>query len=262
MTPDRFPPSPGAHLDGYAWVRDDVGASGASVHRLHGKAGAPDLFLKHAAGEGAGSLADEMVRLRWLVAHVPVPEVVHFVHARDEAWLLTTALEGETAYEAMVSRPGTQGAIVDALADFMRRLHAIPVAGCPFDSGHAYRMTLARRNIDAGLVDADDFDDERTGWTAEQVWDALQAQHPVAFDRVVTHGDFSLDNLIVRGDAVVGCIDVGRAGVADRYQDLAILWNNLGEFDEALQARLFTAYGIAQLDEARLRFHLLLDELF
>jgi len=78
----------------------------------------------------------------------------------------------------------------------------------------------------------------------------------------VTHGDFSLDNVIVRGDAVVGCIDVARAGSADPYQDLAILWNNLDEFDPALRVRLFRQYGIAEPDATRLAFHLLLDELF
>lgn len=55
-------------------------------------------------------------------------------------------------------------------------------------------------------------------------------------------------------------IDVGRLGVADRYQDLAILWNNLEEY--GLGAELLRAYGEAEPDETRLRFHLMLDELF
>lgn len=59
-----------------------------------------------------------------------------------------------------------------------------------------------------------------------------------------------------------GCIDVGRLGVAGRYQDLAILWNGLREFDGALGARLFARYGIGVPDERRLRFHLTLDECF
>jgi aminoglycoside 3'-phosphotransferase-1 len=61
---------------------------------------------------------------------------------------------------------------------------------------------------------------------------------------------------------VVGCIDVGRGGIADRYQDLAILWNCLGEFDGELQARLFQRYGIAEPDRRKLAFHLMLDEMF
>jgi aminoglycoside 3'-phosphotransferase-1 len=60
----------------------------------------------------------------------------------------------------------------------------------------------------------------------------------------------------------MGFVDVGRAGVADRYQDLAILWSGLGEFEETLQQRLLTSYGIGVLDEHKLRFHLALDEFF
>lgn len=143
----------------------------------------------------------------------------------------------------------------------MRRLHALPVADCPFDASHPVRLAQARRNIDAGRVDEADFDDIRAGWTADQVWEALHASMPPAFERIVTHGDFSTGNILIDADgSVTGIVDVGRLGVADPYQDLAVLWNNFEAY--GLGARLFEAYGIAEPDEARLHFHLLLDELF
>ncbi|USJ01176.1 hypothetical protein MUG10_02760 [Xanthomonas prunicola] len=37
------------------------------------------------------------------------------------------------------------------------------------------RLAHARRRLDAGLIDADDFDDARAGWTPAQVWAAMQA---------------------------------------------------------------------------------------
>ncbi|MEE6076968.1 phosphotransferase, partial [Avibacterium paragallinarum] len=61
---------------------------------------------------------------------------------------------------------------------------------------------------------------------------------------------------------LIGCIDVGRVGIADRYQDLAILWNCLGEFSPSLQKRLFHKYGIDNPDMNKLQFHLMLDEFF
>lgn len=247
---------------GYLWARDTVGESGGRVYRLHGKAGAPALYLKHGTDAVADDIGLEMVKLRWLADYLPVPAVTQFARTGDEAWLLMTALPGQTAYQVMAARPDLQGAVVDALATFLHRLHAIPVDACPFTSGHACRLARARTRIDGGLVDEDDFDDEREGWTAQQVWDAMQALLPLAPDPVVTHGDFSLDNLIIQGGDVVGCIDVGRAGIADRYQDLAIAWNCLGEFGPALQQRFLARYGIDQVDRRRLQFHLLLDELF
>lgn len=249
-------------LAGYAWARDRVGESGGAVYRLHGKIGASDLFLKHGRGPIADDVIAEMVRLRWLTGHVPVPAVAGFVATQDDAWLVTTALPGRTAYQLLEAAPEDRGATVDALAAFLQRLHAIPLAACPFTSDHAYRLAHARERIDAGLVEEDAFDPSRAGWTATQVWNAMQRLLPMPADPVVTHGDFSLDNILLLDGEVIGCIDVGRVGIADRYQDLAILWNCLGEFDASLQGRFLERYGIAAVDERKLQFHLMLDELF
>jgi aminoglycoside 3'-phosphotransferase-1 len=251
-----------AALAGYAVERDTVGESGGAVYRLHGKAGAPDLFLKYGEGAHADDIGDEMARLRWLGGHLPAPAVLHFTRTPDEAWLLMTAVEGKTAYRILEEYPERRIEVVSALARFLRRIHAIPANECPFNSDHAYRLAHARARIDAGEVDEDDFDEEREGWTAEQVWDAMQALLPFAPDPVVTHGDYSLDNLLVEDGEVVGSIDVGRLGIADRYQDLAIAWNCLGEFGASLQERFLEQYGLQEVDRSKLQFHLLLDELF
>lgn len=247
---------------GYDWARDTIGESGGAVYRLHGKPAVPDLFLKHGRGSVADDVTDEMARMLWLAAYVPVPAVTHFVRTPDEAWLLMTALDGQTAYQVLQHYPHARDTVVDALADFLRRLHDIPINECPFNSDHRFRMSRARARIDAGLVDVDDFDDEREGWTAEQVWTILHRHLPLAPDPVVTHGDFSLDNLMMLDGKIVGCLDLGRVGIADRYQDLAIAWHCLGDFDSRLQDRLFARYGIAEPDRDALQFHLMLDELF
>lgn len=260
--PARVPATLAADVAGYQWARDAVGQSGGVVYRLHGKPGAPDLFLKHGDGAVADDIADEMARLRWLARYVPVPAMVQFVRTPDQSWLLMTAMQGQTAYQALASSPDSRFAVVDALAAFLRRFHAIPVGECPFNSDHALRLYRAEMRIDAGLVEVDEFDEERQGWTAEQVWSAMQELLPLMPDPVVTHGDFSLDNLLIHENEVVGCIDTGRVGIADRYQDLAIAWNSLGEFGPSLQARFLEQYGIADPDRRKLQFHLMLDELF
>ncbi|MCD2324467.1 APH(3')-I family aminoglycoside O-phosphotransferase [Sphingomonas sp. IC-56] len=256
------PASMSLPLIGYEWARDNIGESGGTVYRLHGKVGAPDLFLKHGQGSTAGDIADEMVRLRWLARHMPVPAVEGFVFDQNEAWLLMTAIPGHTAHQLLEAHPNTRIGVVDALAMFLRRLHAIPISACPFTGDHAYRLARARERIEAGLVEEDEFDDKHEGWTAEQVWGAMQRLLPIPSDPVVTHGDFSLDNILMLDGEVVGCIDAGKVGIADRYQDLAILWNNLGEFGVSLQDRFLEQYGIAVADDRKLQFHLLLDEMF
>lgn len=246
----------------WTWLQNTVGQSGSTVWRLTDVNGSNAHYLKCGTGEAAGAVHDEVVRLRWLAPFLPVPQVAAYEMAGDAAWLLTSALPGETAWQVLTAHPEQAEAVVDAVATFLRQLHVIAPGTCPFSATASDRLALARARIAAGLVDEADFDEERAGWSAAQVWDALQALPLPSAPAVVTHGDFSLDNILIAGGAVTGCIDVGRAGLADRYQDIAILWNGLGEFGTGLQARLLKALGEGEGDRARIDFHLLLDELF
>jgi aminoglycoside phosphotransferase len=144
----------------------------------------------------ADAIVAEAARLEWLAGHLPVPEVRRFVGTPGDAYLVTTAVPGRSAYHCLLEEPTRRSEIVAALAAFLRRVHALPLANCPFDG------------------------------------------------------------------RVTGCIDVGRAGAADRYQDLAMLWNCLADFGGELQRELFHAYGTGEPDARRLRFHLCLDEFF
>jgi len=248
-------------IEGYAWTAATDGESGGAVFRLEAP-DRPTLYLKCGTGRVADDITAEMVRLEWLAGRLPVPRVRHFVRSPGEAYLLTTAVPGQNAYAYLVEHPERTAETVAALARFLRTLHALPLADCPFHAGHELRLADARRNIAAGQVAADDFDEERAGWTPEQVWGEMVALLPLPFDRVVTHGDSSLDNVLLADGRVTGCIDVGRAGVADPYQDLAILWHNLEEFGSDAQRELWRVYGVAEPDERKVRFHLCLGEFF
>lgn len=259
--PRRLPPSLESLIGGYDWHRDSIGESGATIHRLDAT-GLPSLFLKQGEAAVARDIADEYARLAWLRPWCPVPAIRHFSAVGDEAWLLTDAVAGTAAYRWLADNPPRRPAAVRALAMFLRTLHAIPADQCPFNAALPLRMAAARRNIDDGRIDLDDLDAARAGWSAEQLWARMVALAPHAGPSVVTHGDFSLDNVFLdAAGAVVGIIDVGRAGLADPYQDLAILASCLDEFDPALAATLFDAYGTA-MDGDRIELHLCLDELF
>ena len=263
-TPIPLPDGLRHAVEGYAWTPAADGESGGAVFRLEAPA-RPALYLKSGTGPVAADIAAEFARLEWLAGRLPAPAVRQFVRLPDAAHLLTTAVTGRTAYECLVAAPDARArrAVVAELGRFLRALHALPLADCPFHAGHELRLADARRNIEAGRVATDDFDARHLGWTAEQVWAKAVALLPLPFERVVTHGDFSVGNVLLddRGHPT-GCIDVGRLGAADPYQDLAILWDNLGEFGAGAQRELWRAYGIAAPDEGRLQFHLCLDELF
>ena len=244
---------------GYRWSRDLVGEAGATVHRLHAP-GRPDLYLKHGAGDIADAVTDEMVRMRWLGGRLATPEVRGFVLDDAGAWLMMSAVPGRTAYQVLADESADPEPIVAALAEHLRALHNVPLADCPFNSSHTVRMARARGRIDAGLVDEGDFGDAHEGWTAERVWTKMLALLPLSPDPVITHGDYSLDNILIKDMRVSGMIDLDRVGIADRYQDLSILADSLDEF--GLRDHMFAAYGIDEPDARKVRFHLCLDEMF
>jgi aminoglycoside phosphotransferase len=219
------------------------------------------------------SLAAEADRLRWLAAQgIPTPEVLD-VDADDQfAWLVTTAVRGRTAADLWPE--GERGLVIDALADIALALHALPIGACPFDRSLAVTVPEALHAAASDVVDLKDLDDERSGWTTEQLVDVLTQTRPTSADLVVCHGDFCLPNVLLdtATHEVTGLIDVGRAGIADRHQDLALMTRSIrhemnGHFGDADADRFLHRYvaGVPSMtapDPDLLAFYRLLDEFF
>lgn len=247
-------------LAGARIERQSIGVSRADVARVH-RPGQADAFLKSEVIDAFSELGHEIARLRWLQAQgQPAPTVIATAEDAGRRWLLMSALSGRDLASSPELAPQQ---LVEVLADALRGLHALPVAACPFDQRLASRVQAAAARVEAGLVDADDFDDERLGQSAQQVVAELLASQPAHEDLVVSHGDACLPNLMVAEGRFSGFIDCGRLGVADRYQDLALaarsIVHNFG--DTRWVAPLFQRYG-AVADERRLAFYRLLDEFF
>jgi aminoglycoside phosphotransferase len=200
---------------GHAWEPVTTGQSGAGVWRLRGR---PDLYVKVALPsphpDSGFHLDAEADRLRWLAGTaLPVPRLIdHATTVDGVAYLVTTAVAGRSA--AVDWPPERRSAVVDALADVARTLHAHPPAACPFDRSLAVTLAHARAAVAAGLVDLDDLDEVRRGWTAEQLLSTLDSTRPAGEDIVVCHGDLSLANVLLDPDTsrVTGVVDVGRLG--------------------------------------------------
>ncbi len=225
--------------------------------------GGGDLYLKWGEHAVAQAIADEAHRLWWLQGRMPAARPLSFVTQDAQAWLLTAALPGRSGDAWLERDPALLPRIIDAFASFLVQLHALDPAECPFRADAAVRIADARRQVREGLVDEDDFDPDHEGWSAGDVLAEVERLAPIAKATCVTHGDFSLGNLILdEGMTVTGCIDVGRLGVADPYQDIAIFWQNLAEHGPAMQQRFLDAIGLRQPDADRLALHRCLDELF
>jgi aminoglycoside phosphotransferase len=132
--------------------------------------------------------------------------------------------------------------MIDTLGHSLARLHRTSIVDCPFDQRVALQIVQARRRIDANRVATHEFDEIRVGREPEDLFHELIASVPMREDLVLTHGDFCLPNIILKRGRdgcveVAGLIDCGRAGIADRHQDLALAirsiqgnWGGVGSF--------------------------------
>ncbi|HEX9927981.1 MAG TPA: APH(3') family aminoglycoside O-phosphotransferase [Pyrinomonadaceae bacterium] len=245
-------------LSGYAWQQNFTGFSSSQVFHLKSSSG-ENLYLKTAPCVDS-ELAEEKQRLEWLKGKLSVPEVRLFVQTDERDYLLISEIEGAGAHEDLWKEDVPRA--IELLSKGVRMIHSLPVADCPFDETLEAKIERARRRIELGLVDESDFDDERQGRTAEDLFRELIATKPASEDLVFTHGDYCLPNVLFKDWQISGFVDWGRAGVADRYQDIALLTRSVCyNFGEKWTPFVFEALEI-EPDWERIDFYKLLDEFF
>ncbi|WP_246704460.1 APH(3') family aminoglycoside O-phosphotransferase [Rhizobium sp. P32RR-XVIII] len=260
--PERegMPPAIAAHLSGYRPLRDAMGRSAANVFRLEADGRTP-LYLKVEKAGPFPELSDEAARLGWLKSMgLACPDVVAQTADGARNWLLMTALPGcdlasNSAFSPLKRVEITAAALVE--------LHRLDVGLCSFDHRLERRIAAAKARMEAGVVDETDFDAVRMGRSAAALFTDLENMRPGSEDLVVTHGDACLPNFIALNGGFSGYIDSSRLGVADRYQDIALACRSIQfNLGAALVRPFLDAYGMADIDPARLDYYQLLDEFF
>ena len=264
-----LPPPLAADLGKHSRAEVGTGESGSSVTRFE-RPGASVVFLKSrrvGTIPGDRPLFDEGERLSWMHAvGLPVPAVLQYHEWKGREYLLLTAVPG---VDAAAQRPADQhAAVVAALAAGLRTLHATNISACPFDQSRRLRVAAAESQVRHGLVREDDFDAARIGRSASELYAELVRSAPPSEDRVFTHGDYCLPNVILVDDGpgrlrVSGFVDCRAAGIADRYQDLALCARSVAHnFGPEWVPTLFARYGLDRVDDGKLEYYQLLDEFF
>lgn len=259
-----LPKSIAKKIKGKNLTLDTLGESDSSVYILE------EAVLKiEKTGDNANREAEA---LQWLCGKLPVPQVLAFAQENGFNYLLMSKMHGTMACDMLVDNIETA---VAALADGLKQLWHVDISDCPLDSRLTKRLQQAKYNIGNGLVDTDDFEPDTLGENGFADLNALYnflETHQSAEDLVFTHGDYCLPNLLAESGKIVGFIDLGKAGVADRWQDIALcvrsLQYNLCDlcgkpYDVFLKAKN-TFYSLLNIEEdtEKLRYYILLDELF
>jgi aminoglycoside phosphotransferase len=241
-----------------------TGWSGAEAYYLPGLA----AYLKIAPTESPSNLAREKEVLEWLEEKLPVPKVLGFQEAEGKQLILLSEIKGLAASEHVAANRHDTAAIFDFIkkaAEALRSIHDLPVNDCPLAQDIEVKLSTARENIRRGFVVESDFDRENQGRNAREIYDELVGKKPLSEDLVFTHGDFCLPNFMILDGEISGFIDLDRAGIADRCQDIALFLRSFAfniETPVDVREIFCSAYGIEAIDEEKIYYYRLLDELF
>ena len=237
-----------------------VGCSVAQTLRLNSQNG-DNSYLKVVDVKDGKFLQEEYDRLNWLQGKLPVPRVLGYYREGEREFLWTFEVPGFHAAEPVFVDRLPE--LVSLLAHGLQDIHRIDISDCPFDGTLASKIQEAERKVAAELVDEADFDSKRQGMTATDLFLQLVDTAPYSEDLVFTHGDYCLPNILIEGDRLGGFIDWGRAGVADRYQDIALAVRSFTSNFGREWAELFLKeYGLEEPNWAKIEWYQLLDEFF
>jgi len=244
------------------WKKETIGYSGAETYRIRNLANHRNGYLKILAPTPFSSLQPEKDVMEWLKGRLPAPEVYYYADTGRLQFLLMSEIPGRHAADGRYMEDPVK--TVYLLAGALQMLHSLDIRACPFDRRLDCRLREAERRVVEGISCPAGAKPEDRLRKAEIILKEVKRRRPKEEELVFTHGDYCLPNILIHCGKLSGFIDLGRAGVADRYQDLALasrsLLYNLG--DKKYPELFFDAYGVDRPDREKIEYYCLLDDLF
>lgn len=253
------------HLGDRTYQIDNVGMSNANVMFYE------DLVLK--IEESTAEAQREHQMYQWLQGQLALPNIVKAMEQEEHHYLLMERLKGEYACsDFWLKQPES---LVEMLVQALQMLWNIPIEHCPYDATLSQKLKHAEYNVEHGLCDMDDAEagtyGENSFASPKALLEWLKQNQPEE-DLVFSHGDFCLPNIFIDQGEISGFIDLGRSGIADRYQDIALCYRSLlhnfdGRYNGGMAYpnfdpnMLFEKLNITP-DWEKIRYYILLDELF
>lgn len=260
----RIPKSIEQRISGKAFIADQIGLSKAQVVVFD------DCVLKIAPYRKKNEETVDV--MRWLEDKLPVPRVLCYERDAEQQYLLMSKVPGKMACDPYyLERPSELAA---SLAEAIRMLWSVDVSDCPRSRDLDAELKEARFLVENHLVDLDMVEPTTFGpggfRDPEHLLDWLEHNKP-DYEPVLSHGDLCLPNIFLDEGRISGFIDLGDTGIGDKWRDIALCyrslrWNAEGAYGgkvypDTRAETLFEALGLAP-DPAKIRYYLLLDELF
>lgn len=242
---------------------DDLGRSGAQVMLYE------DMVLK--IQPDSRWAVNEHRMTRYLQDKLPVARIIEEAHVNGWHYLLMTRLPGVNLCDSSIL--DDQVKLADLAADALRQMWAVNVKFCPSDRTLKQKFIEIEQCLRNGTITRETAMQAETygpgGFDSPAQLFEWLVKHQPEEELVLSHGDFCLPNVLVAGRQITGFIDLGDAGLADKWLDIEkVLWsmwaNSTGKFGGKCRRfdrkYLFDALGMPP-DEEKLRYYSLLSEL-
>jgi kanamycin kinase/aminoglycoside 3'-phosphotransferase-3 len=256
MLNNEFPLKIQQYIRGMDCKKDTLGRSESSIYCFSNKDKA--LYLK--VGKSNPEFTHEQDIIQWLQPKLPVPQIIAQGREQSYDYFLMSKAIGEMACSDLYLRNPVK--LVQLLADGINALQEVDISDCPFDSTLEKKLEIAKQLIEHNEVDTSDWEESTPFHSPNELYEYLVANKPQE-ELCFTHGDYCLPNVFFDMGKVSGYIDLGRAGIADKWFDIAICVRSL-EYN--LKSKdytnlFFESLGIKPNYE-KINYYILLDELF
>lgn len=215
---------------------------------------------------------NEFAMLNWLYNKIPVPKILCYEQMNHVNYMLMSRVEGQMLCSMeFLEQPQK---LIKAIANGLKKLWSVDITDCPYNNCIDNKLRLAENRINNDLCGMEDVEPDTYGErgfkTPYDLFHWLKENKP-AENLILTHGDFCLPNIFCKSDRVTGFIDLGRSGIADKYQDIALCYRSLKHnFDGTYGGSTVIGFNPDMLfdeleiepDWELINYYILLDELF
>lgn len=252
-------------INGKPYEVDDIGKSDSKILIFD------DMVLKIQKCRAANDSSVEM--MRWLEGKIPAPKVICYETDGRYQYLLMTRVKGMMSCDKYYMEHPKE--LFKLLAKALYMLWSVDISDCPGIRDLDADLKEAKFRVENNLVDISDaepttFGENGTFKNPEELYQWLVDNQP-DFEPVLSHGDFCLPNILFENEEVSGFIDVGDAGVGDKWKDIALCYRSLKHnsdgtfggvaYPDFKPEELFEVLGIEPNWE-KINYFILLDELF
>lgn len=209
----------------------------------------------------------------WLEGKIRVPSTIQVVQENGKVYRLMERLRGkDLSSPCFLENPSL---LLDLATRAFEILSSVDITSCPSERTLDICLKEAEERVRNNKVDVLDLDPHifcKGGFSSPEELLEWLYENKIEEERGFIHGDLCLPNIFLLEDGNLAFIDLGRSGIGDSANDIALLSRSIennvsGRYNGGVsypgyrEEMLFKKLGIKK-DEEKLRYFLLLDELF